>query len=88
MFLSGLVTSFTFYRSTVKYSDGKTVTFDKLFENLKNVEELTVDPTMFKRDTVKKMVKILPNLKKLDRFDLRDLSETFDISSFTDFLLI
>uniref|UniRef100_A0A914YTX6 Uncharacterized protein n=1 Tax=Panagrolaimus superbus TaxID=310955 RepID=A0A914YTX6_9BILA len=36
--VSGLVTSFKFIGSTVKYSDGKIVIFDKLLENLKNVE--------------------------------------------------
>uniref|UniRef100_A0A914YQU3 Uncharacterized protein n=1 Tax=Panagrolaimus superbus TaxID=310955 RepID=A0A914YQU3_9BILA len=88
--VSGLVTYLDIFDFTVKYSDGKIVTFDKLLENLKNVENLTVDsvdPTMFKRDTVKNMVNILQNLKKLDSFELLELSETFDISSFTDFLL-
>uniref|UniRef100_A0A914YVE4 Uncharacterized protein n=1 Tax=Panagrolaimus superbus TaxID=310955 RepID=A0A914YVE4_9BILA len=38
--VSGLVTLFKFIGSTVKYSDGKIVTFDKLLENLKNVKNL------------------------------------------------
>uniref|UniRef100_A0AC34FAX0 DUF38 domain-containing protein n=1 Tax=Panagrolaimus sp. ES5 TaxID=591445 RepID=A0AC34FAX0_9BILA len=86
---SGSIEYFSFEKSTVKYSNGKMVILDKLLENLIIVRSISVrlcNPSIFGPDTVKNMVKFLPNFKKILVFVLDDLTEAFDISAFNDFI--
>uniref|UniRef100_A0A914PCX6 Uncharacterized protein n=1 Tax=Panagrolaimus davidi TaxID=227884 RepID=A0A914PCX6_9BILA len=88
---SGTVLCLTLYSCTIEDDAGNVVTVDKLFDNLQLIHTFDMhcsnNSSWFELDTVKKMVRIISRFRKLQCLGFHGLTETFDISSFTDFVL-
>uniref|UniRef100_A0AC34F4Z8 DUF38 domain-containing protein n=1 Tax=Panagrolaimus sp. ES5 TaxID=591445 RepID=A0AC34F4Z8_9BILA len=86
---SGTIEKMTLHDVNVIQSDGISITSDILFENLRNLKELSMrfqfEKMLF--ETVKKMTEILPRLQKLRIFSLKFFDESFDFSFFSEFLM-
>uniref|UniRef100_A0AC35FUI9 Ubiquitin-like domain-containing protein n=1 Tax=Panagrolaimus sp. PS1159 TaxID=55785 RepID=A0AC35FUI9_9BILA len=88
---SGTIVCLTLYSCTIEDDDGNAVTVDKLFDTLRLIHTFDMHcsnkSSWFDLDTVKKMVRIISRFRKLQCLGFHGLPETFDISSFTDFVL-
>uniref|UniRef100_A0A914YDJ3 Uncharacterized protein n=1 Tax=Panagrolaimus superbus TaxID=310955 RepID=A0A914YDJ3_9BILA len=89
---SGSLEELSLFSCTISHSDTTLVTFDQLFEKLHQLKSFDMRcdqnySSMFKKDTFKKFADILPRLKELSYFKIHGLTEAFDFTSITDFLL-
>uniref|UniRef100_A0A914QQU9 DUF38 domain-containing protein n=1 Tax=Panagrolaimus davidi TaxID=227884 RepID=A0A914QQU9_9BILA len=100
--LSGTCKVVYLFECEIEYSDGSYVTADELFKNLQNIERfsLTFPENLwstiqwesyavkaFQSDTVKKMVQIFQSLSKLKNVIFDYVTEAFDFSSLSDFIM-
>uniref|UniRef100_A0AC34GU50 Uncharacterized protein n=1 Tax=Panagrolaimus sp. ES5 TaxID=591445 RepID=A0AC34GU50_9BILA len=87
---SGSLETLIIFSSAIKYSDGTFVTLDKLLQNLRSLKNFQLhesDSDIFKGNTVKNLLKFLLTFKNLKQFHIFQLTETFDFSSFMDYIL-
>uniref|UniRef100_A0AC34GYE3 Uncharacterized protein n=1 Tax=Panagrolaimus sp. ES5 TaxID=591445 RepID=A0AC34GYE3_9BILA len=88
LFLSSNVEILSFYNTTVKNDDGSIVPLEKLVEKIFNVKEISFDhdlPLYITTDTVKELLK-LDHFSKLEKFDMLNIPEIFDIDTFFIYL--
>uniref|UniRef100_A0AC34FEE6 DUF38 domain-containing protein n=1 Tax=Panagrolaimus sp. ES5 TaxID=591445 RepID=A0AC34FEE6_9BILA len=88
---SGVFDDLHLYDPSIK-RNGEKATFDQFFENIQDAKKIKIgfsthESPKLNPDSVKKLAEILPRFKMLEHFELVNICENFDISSFADFIL-